>query len=101
MTTPTPAAVRAAESLLKSTYGAFRRPVPTHAVNDVALVIDDATGLPELLAALRSARRFAVNAINANVDLPGFNPADHQLVKEIDAVLVRHEANPAGTKNPA
>lgn len=36
---------------------------------------------------LREARRFTLEAIGEAVDVPGFDPTTHRLVKEIDTVL--------------
>ena len=92
MTTPTPAALRAASDLKWiHDVGAMPTLLGDEFVPWFSRFIDHKTGLPELLAMLRSARQFAANAIAANVDLPDFNPAEHELVRRIDAVLARHE----------
>ena len=43
--------------------------------------------LGELLRVCEAARKFAINAITANVDLPNFDPTQHVLVKRIDAAI--------------
>ena len=47
---------------------------------------------PDLLAALKRARAFCVAAIGANVTGVDFDPAEHVVVKQIDAALKKAEA---------
>ncbi len=51
---------------------------------------------PCLLEACEAAVRFAVRAINENIDIPGFSPEDHILVKQLRAAIAKAtvEAHP-------
>lgn len=54
--------------------------------------------VPQLVAALNEARDFAIRAIEANVHVKGFNPADHVTVKQIDAALLATRQATASTE---
>jgi hypothetical protein len=61
----------------------------------VDLAVIDATPIaPKLADALREARAFAVTAIQCAVTLPGFDPAEHVLIRKIDAVLAEWDGKP-------
>ena len=90
MTEPTPAAMRAAKSLTAVSTGETPTFASDFTIRLLAQSIDDATGLPDLLAVLRAARRFVFNTVPH-----GYDPAEHELVKRIDDVLARHISNPA------
>ena len=90
MTEPTPAAMRAAKSLTAVSTGETPTFASDFTIRLLAQSIDDATGLPELLAVLRDARE-ELRLIRMK-DGAVYDPT---LTTRIDVVLARHESNPA------
>jgi hypothetical protein len=44
---------------------------------------------PDMLAALKDARRIIIAAVTLGVDLPEFDPAEHSVVRQIDTVIAK------------
>jgi hypothetical protein len=64
---------------------------------------DDArliSAAPDLLAACKAARRTIVAAVTLGVDLPGFDPAEHTVVRQIDAAIAKAEGRELNARDP-
>lgn len=46
----------------------------------------------ELLAALKAARRTIITAVTLAVDIEGFDPAQHSVVRTMDAAIAKADA---------
>lgn len=52
----------------------------------------------ELLAALKAARRIIIAAVTLGVDIPGFDPAQHSVVRTMDAAIAKAEGTAPDTR---